>query len=127
MAANWVYHAVAGASLGEDSMSTFYIKTGDTSPAIRYAVEPSSVVLTGASVRFQMRQRRSRGGATLIDASAVVVIATGTPTFEYQWEAADTANAGTFEAEFQVTYSNGRIETFPNDGFISIKVSEDIR
>jgi hypothetical protein len=118
---------VAGASLGEDSMSTFYIKTGDTSPAIRYALDPASVVLTGATVRFQMRQRRSRGGATLIDAPAVVVTTTGTPTVEYQWEAADTASTGTFEAEFRVTYSNGGIETFPNDGFISVKVSEDIR
>jgi hypothetical protein len=127
MAASCLYHALVGASLGEDSMSTFYIKTGDTSPAIRYALEPSSVVLTGASVRFQMRQRRSRGGATLIDAAAVVVTVTGTPTVEYQWEAADTANTGTFEAEFRVTYPNGRIETFPNDGFISVKVSEDIR
>jgi hypothetical protein len=127
MAASWVYHAVAGASLDEHSMSTFYIKTGDTSPAIRYALDPASVVLTGATVRFQMRQRRSRGGATLVDAAAVVVTATGTPTVEYQWEAVNTANAGTFEAEFRVTYSNGKIETFPNDGFISVKVSEDIR
>jgi hypothetical protein len=108
-------------------MSTFYIKTGDTSPAIRYALDPASVVLIGATVRFHMRQRRSRGGATVKDATAVVVTATGTPTVEYQWDTADTANAGTFEAEFEITYSNGKIETFPNDGFISVKVSEDIR
>ena len=107
-------------------METFYIKRGDTSPAIRYALSPTTVVLTGATVRFQMRARRSRGGATVIDAVAVVVTATGTPTVEYQWQAGNTANAGIFEAEFQVTYADGRNETFPNDGFISVKVSEDV-
>jgi hypothetical protein len=126
MAANWVYHAVAGASLGEVLMETFYIKRGDTSPAIRYALDPASVVLTGATVRFQMRARRSRGGATLIDAPAVVVTATGTPTVEYQWQTGEIANAGIFEAEFRVTYADGRVETFPNDEFISVKVSEDV-
>ena len=105
-------------------MDAFYIKQGDTSPAIRFALEPASVVLTGATVRFQMR---ARGGATIIDAAAVVVTATGTPTVEYSWQAGNTANAGLFEAEFRVTYSDGRIETFPNAGFIPIRVSEDIQ
>jgi hypothetical protein len=107
-------------------METFYIKRGDTSPAIRYALSPTTVDLTGATVRFQMRARRSRGGATVIDAAAVVVTATGTPTVEYQWQTDETANAGTFEAEFRVTYGNSRVETFPNDEFISVKVSEDV-
>ena len=107
-------------------METFYIKRGDTSPAIRYALSPTTVVLTGATVRFQMRARRSRGGATVIDAAAVVVTATGTPTVEYQWQAGETANAGIFEAEFRVTYADGKVETFPNDEFISVKISEDV-
>ena len=93
-------------------METFYIKRGNTSPAIRYALSPVTVVLTGATVRFQMRARRSRGGATVIDAAAAVVTATGTPTVEYQWQTGNTAN--------------GRNETFPNDGFISVKISEDV-
>jgi hypothetical protein len=54
------------------------------------------------------------------------VTATGTPTVEYSWQAGDTATAGLFEAEFRVTYAGGRIETFPNDGFIAVRISEDI-
>ena len=104
-------------------MEAFYIKRGDTSPAIRYALLPATVVLTGATVRFQMR---ARNGATVIDAAAVVVTATGTPTVEYSWQAGDTATAGLFEAEFRVTYAGGKIETFPNSGFIAIRISEDI-
>ena len=108
-------------------METFYIKRGDTSPAIRYALSPATVDLTGATVQFQMRARRPRGGPPVIDAAAVVVTATGTPTVEYQWQDGETANAGEYQAEFEVTYTNGKIETFPNDEFILVKIAEDIR
>ena len=104
-------------------MDAFHIKRGDTSPAIRYALEPATVVLTGATVRFQMR---ARNGAVLMDVAALVVTATGTPTVEYSWQAGDTATAGLYEAEFRVTYADGKIETFPNDGFIPVRVNEDV-
>ena len=104
-------------------MDAFHIKRGDTSPAIRFALEPETVVLAGATVRFQMR---ARNGAVLMDVAALVVTATGTPTVEYSWQAGDTATAGLYEAEFRVTYADGKIETFPNDGFILVRVNEDV-
>ena len=104
-------------------MNGFTIKRGDTSPAIRFALEPETVVLTGATVRFQMR---ARNGAVLMDVAALVVTATGTPTVEYSWQAGDTATAGLYEAEFRVTYADGKIETFPNEGFIPVRVNEDV-
>ena len=103
---------------------TFFIKRGDTSPAIRFALEPVATILTGATVRFKMRMR---GGAQVSDAAAQIVMATGTPTVQYDWMPADTAEAGQFEAEFEVTYPDGAIETFPNAGFIPVRVSEDVR
>jgi hypothetical protein len=102
---------------------TFHIKRGDTAPAIRYALDPTSVVLTGATVRFQMRQRN---GASVVDSPAAIITATGTPTVEYVWQASDTATAGLYEAEFRVTYADSRIETFPNVGFIAVRISEDV-
>jgi hypothetical protein len=117
----------SGQSLAEVSMSTFYVKRGDTSPAIRYVLKPATVVLTGASVQFQMRPKRPRGAAAVIDSAAVVVTATGTPTLEYAWQAGETDNAGLFDAEFRVTYADNEVETFPNDEFITVKVSEDIQ
>ena len=50
-------------------MLKFVIKRGDTSPALRFALLPDSVLLAGATVRFQMRPR---GGATVIDRSASI-------------------------------------------------------
>lgn len=103
---------------------TFFIKRGDTSPAIRYLLQPSGVNLAGSTVRFQMRER---GGAMTLNAPAVVTIPTGTPTVGYDWQSDNTAEAGQFEAEFEVTYADGTVETFPNNGFLNVRIAEDVR
>jgi hypothetical protein len=105
------------------NIGPFYIKRGDTSPAIRFALLPTTVNLTGATVRFQMRKRN---GATIIDATAFVVTAIGSPTVEYRWQTGNTSTEGVYEAEFRVTYSDGKIETFPNKGFIEVQINEDV-
>ena len=102
----------------------FYLKRGDTSPSLLYALSPTSVVLTGATVRFNMRLK---GGAVKVNrAAAVIVTATGTPTVRYDWSAADVDTAGFYEAEFEVTYSGGAAETFPNGDYIQVNITADI-
>jgi hypothetical protein len=103
---------------------TFYLKRGDTSPSIRLALDPAEAVLAGAQVRFQMRVR---GGGLVLDAPAVVEAATEHPTVRYDWQPDDTANAGLFEAEVRVQYASGAVETFPNYGFVLVRISEDVR
>jgi hypothetical protein len=103
---------------------TFFIKARDTAPSLIYALSPASVDLTGATVRFNMR---TRTGTVLINrAAAVIVTPTGAPTVRYDWQAGNTDTSGLHEAEFEVTYSGGRIETFPNDSFIGVAVTGDI-
>lgn len=104
----------------------FYIKQGDTSPAIRYELLPRSVDLTGAgSVVFNMRDK---GTQTVKVSRGVgsVVTATGTPTVQYAWDAADTDTVGDFEGEFEVEFADGSIGTFPNKGYIDIEIGDDI-
>jgi hypothetical protein len=101
----------------------FRIKRGDTSPAIRVALEPATIDLTGATVLFQMRRRR---GALVVD-SAAVVESPLPPIVRYDWADGDTAHDGPFEAEFRVTFADGTTETFPNTKFISVVIGEDIR
>ena len=93
-------------------MAVFYIRENDTSPAILYALTPTTVSLAGASVQFRMR---SIWKDTFdITGAAVVVTETGTPTVRYDWIASDTATPGFYVAEFVVTYADTTIETFPN-------------
>lgn len=104
---------------------TFYIKRGDTSPSLLSAIFPLDVDLTGATVCFNMRAKDS-GAVKVNRAAAAIVTATGTPTVQYDWTGADTDTAGFFDAEFEVTYAGGAVETFPNNGFIRVHIDGDI-
>lgn len=106
-------------------MRQFTIKRGDTSPALLFELLPKDVVLSGATVRFNMRIRDTNT-VVVNRASGAVEVGVGTPTVRYNWTQADTAKAGEYDAEFEVTYLDGKIETFPNDGFIPILINEDI-
>lgn len=44
----------------------------------------------------------------------------------YLFAAGETSTVGTFVGEFKVTYSDGSVETFPNSGFIDIKIENDL-
>ncbi len=68
-----------------------------------------------------------KNGATSasVDADATILNADA-GSVKYVWTATDTATAGSFQAELEVTYTNGAIETFPNDQSISIVITEDL-
>ena len=104
-------------------MPTFNIKENDTSPAILYALTPTTVSLVSASVQFRMRTIGATTWALTED--AVVVTETGTPTVRYDWATSDTATPGFYEAEFVVTYADASVETFPNSEFITISIVGD--
>lgn len=104
-------------------MTPFTMKLGDTSPVLSYAITPTSVDLTGATVVFNMARR----GVTILNrAAATVTTATGTPTVAYTWAAGDTDLEGLHLAEFEVTFASGAIETFPNGDYIKIKIIDDL-
>lgn len=107
-------------------MATFTIKQNDTSPAIQTQLLDGNgdpVNITGASVTFHMRT--APAGATKIDASATIVTAL-TGTVNYTWTGTDTDTPGTYEAEFEVIYADSSVETFPNSGYITVTVVDDI-
>lgn len=104
----------------------FYIKQNDTSPYLLATLKDGNgnlIDLTAATVNFHMRATGS--STATVDASAIVVDEDA-GTVKYEWVTGDTATSGIYEAEFEVTYSGGVIETFPNDGYIRIVVTDDV-
>lgn len=99
-------------------MATFTIKCGDTDPALRYALHPETVDLSGASVVFNMVGQIVRAPARIVTASPPVV--------EYAWQAGDTDEAGRKSAEFEVTYADGAVGTFPNADHLVINIVPDL-
>ena len=101
---------------------SFNIKQNDTSPALSVVVADSSgtaINITGASVIFKMRAVNS--SSLKVNSSATITNASN-GAVSYTFSASDTDTAGLFQGEFQVTFSGGAIETFPNSEYISINV-----
>ena len=103
----------------------FSIKQNDTSPSILATLKDADNVpvnITSASVRFHMK---SIDGSLKID-SAMTVINASEGLVRYDWVAVDTDTFGTYYVEFEVTYTDGSIETFPNTGSLVVSVVKEL-
>lgn len=104
----------------------FNLKQNDTSPAIQTTLidgDGLPVDITGnLGVRFHVRDAE---GTVIIDTAATVVNASEGVVL-YEWLPSDTATVGTFQGEFEVTYVDGKVETFPNSSYINIIITDDI-
>lgn len=103
-----------------------FLKSADTSPAIAYQLKDGNgvvVTLTGATVKFMMwapgaAAAKINAAATITDAALGKV--SYTPT------AGNTDTPGDYLAEWQVTFSGGAIETFPNSDHLKVRVLQDL-
>lgn len=101
------------------------IKRGDTRNCIKAILKNASgapVDLTGCSVSFHMAQLNRP--AVISRAAHIQDAVTGEVWFV--WASGETNIAGVYRAEFEVVYQDGRRETFPNDGYISIQILNDL-
>jgi hypothetical protein len=108
---------------------TFYIKQNDTASFLTRDLKDafgSPVNVTGASVVFSMRVKPA--GTMKITRQDGVIVNAGIGRVRYEWNSGDgdTNTADEYEGEFQVTYANGKIQTFPNDGHIPIVITDDV-
>ncbi len=111
-------------------MPTYTVKKRDTAPVVTDTLEDEdgvAVNLTGASVVFHMTDwSRStvviNGAATGANGGALG----SSGVVEYAWQSADVATAGLYRAEWQVTFGNGKVETWPNDRDAVVNIPEDL-
>lgn len=84
----------------------------------------AAVNLAGATVVFVMRALTSNTPVKLAGTSSVVTASAG--AVRYTWSAADTATAGLFMGEWHVTLASGAKYTWPNNGYLSISIEENL-
>lgn len=112
----------------------FAIKTGDTASSLASTLENSggtAVDLQGATITFKMR---SIAGGTLSLAAAATNSQNGTGVdgtkghVVYNWatSGADTATAGLYVGEWEVRFASGAIQTYPNDSYLLIGITDDL-
>ncbi len=116
---------------------TFTIKRDDTLPKIQVQLwdDEAKTVKTdltlATSQAFHMMDRDESGlpSPTLkIESPAAIVGPATDGVLEYLWNDGDgdTDVEGTFFAEFEVTWSATSRTTYPNDGYIIVKIPDDL-
>ncbi len=110
----------------------FKIKQGDRRPSFVVALldnygEPTeaAVNLTTAGTAY-FNMRLGVGGAIKINRGVATITTPATGVVTYAWGASDTDTAGTFQAEIEVLWADGKAETFPNDGYWDVVIADDI-
>ena len=103
----------------------FSIKQNDTSPALQATLKDVALApidLTSATVRFHMK---SVDNILKID-EVMTVVSEANGVVQYNWQAGDTDTVGTYYVEFEVTYADLAVETFPNNGNKVITVVKEL-
>lgn len=103
----------------------FNIKQNDTSPALAANltdVEGDPIDLSGAAARLHMREM---DGTVVIDTACTITSYSGGGV-RYDWQTGDTDTPGHYLAEFQVTYADLTIETFPNYGNFRVRIHPEV-
>lgn len=108
-------------------MADLTIKQGDTSPALKAQCqnnEGNAKDISGGSVQFHFKEQG--GTETIIDTSATITDGANGKV-KYQWQTEDTnITPAVYEGEFEVTYADGFIETFPNTSNFTIEIVAEV-
>lgn len=104
----------------------FVIKSFDRLPSIQATLSSAGGPInltTATAVRFIMRP--AAGGAVKVNAPAVIVTpASG--VVRYDWAANDTNLAGSYQAEWSVTWADGKQQTVPTTSYHTVDVLADL-
>jgi hypothetical protein len=108
-------------------MADFTFKRGDTYPFLKAQLKDGNdapVNLTGATVRLLLK---TQGGTpTLLVNQTCTIVDAVAGRVQYEWQAGDTDDVNTLSGEFEVTWSDGEITTFPNEGFFEVAFGLDL-
>ncbi len=109
----------------------FEIKQDDTLPSMSATLQKTvsgsltPINLTAATrVDLMLKETNAQGAPVTVKKQAVVIDATN-GVVRVDWIAGNTAAAGIFNAEFQITSAAG-IQTVPNDGYFQVEFLADL-
>ena len=105
-------------------------KQNDTRPFIdrtlQQTVNGSTTIIALTTASAVKLIARFTGSTTAkINASCAIASAAG-GVVRYTLLAADTDTTGNLDAEYEITWNDGGVETVPNDGYFSIEIVDDL-
>lgn len=109
------------------SVSTFYVKRGDTEPPYQAQLfegdgTPLDLSGVGTTVKFTMKKRGADVAKVSLAACSIDDAVNG--KISYSWQPADVDTIGTYDAELLVTLPGGREQRVPSWGYNVVIVAE---
>jgi len=105
----------------------YSIRQGDA-PEISDFLD-GNLAVDGASVTFSMKPVVARG-ATTVDSQPATIHEydgeRGVTEVSYTLEIADTAESGDYIAEFEATYDDGEVLSFPRGRYYFISIEDEV-
>jgi uncharacterized protein YfaS (alpha-2-macroglobulin family) len=97
-------------------MATFF--TGDQSPDLTGTCTSNGVAanITGSTIALHLKKPSGT-----ITTKTGTIVSGSAGTWSYSWQTGDIDEAGTWWVEVQVTYSNGKIQTFGPSAFAVVE------
>ena len=107
-------------------MPDFTIKRHDTRPSLTAVLQRDGVAidLTIATAVKIILKPTTGGGSIITGTCTIVTPASG--IIRYDWIAADTALAGTYSCEFQISWPSSGKETVPNTTEKTVDIRADL-
>lgn len=104
-------------------MADLVTKQHDTFPPVVANLRDAEGAVDLSSAT-QVRFLASNGTFTIVGTCTVTDAANGEVT--YTWAVGDTANIGTYKVEFEVTWTGGGVQTFPNGDYKELDIVADL-
>jgi hypothetical protein len=99
-------------------VADFFVKAHDT-----------SADLTGATVKFNMKAQGAstpKVGAAGTGACTIITAASGIVQYKFLAADTDTPDVNPYQAEWQITFTDGTKTTCPNPGYDTVTISADL-
>ena len=110
----------------------FTLKQGDRRPYFVVALkdnfgeddEAAVNLTTATSAVFNMRTQA--GTALKVNRGSCSITSAAAGEVTYQWGTLDTNTVGTYDAEIEVIWTDGKAETFPNGDYWEVEIVDDL-
>lgn len=106
-------------------MADFSLKKHDTWPPLNATLSDANgpINLTAATT-VKLIIKPTGGGSAITGTCAVISAPAG--TVRYTWATGNTDISGTYSGEFEITWSDGKIGTVPNEGYFTLEILDDL-